>query len=589
MELYCGGFYRFSLLQGTRKDVLTNIKPVACHDEKYFIAVCKSDKAIAVVTSKYELYLKMIYSLNELRRNPGIPFRRIPIGDEELVLDVKCGADFVVILTKSGQCWFVGLNNGFLPDQNYGLPFFEPQLIKTLQNVRIKSIHTGLTTCFFLSKDGDLYGCGRNALYQLNKERDRQYCLDRPTLIGSKIKKIFKSYNGNVIAINTDDEIIPYGKMQSFELTPQLFKQFKVNNIKQIVSNYNTIAILQYDLDMYISILKYRKNKIADLNFFLVPISQKIQIQQIELETNNFYILKENGQFLQMKPKEINQLSVNKHITPKFNIKFKVHHFNLERNFAYFLKSHSPMEMDFLDFFESEILADMEIKGIKCHSKILNFRTNQKAEIIKENLESNYKKSEILMFLKMVYTGILYDRNKYQTICEKLSINTVPKPIEHDIERLYTGYKKDFAISVGNEKKIQVHKWFLAVRSNLFRIMFSEIDQNMTEMEDTTGKTFRELELLIQFLYTGKIKFLENDNIEQIIDNLSDAIYFYQLNENIGLSTILFNQRQKHKLLYTNKLDNVPNTSSGSSKKSAKRKRRKNKKKKKKKKKKNAN
>ncbi|KAJ3439115.1 hypothetical protein M0812_15136 [Anaeramoeba flamelloides] len=586
MEVHVGALSRNSPLQGTPKDCTTSVQPIFCWSNEHFISVGQTQTKLALVSPNNKLFTKQIEDVQNFYKRQQLKYKEVTVGFEELVLEVKCGEDFFVILTKKHQCWFVGKNKGFLEDQNYDAYFSTPKLINSLKDV--KSVHTGFSHCHFLMENGDLYFCGQNYHFQFDPDKTQQTLIKKPTFMASKIKKVFKSFYGPVITINTDDEIIPYGKIQFFQLTPQLFEQFQADNVKQIVTNSRFIFVLQHDLDMYISVLSKKNQKVNGINFFLVPFSQNHQIKQIESHIHSIHILLYNGTFYTLPSHLIKSTDQFKQ---KYKINFLVHHFHSVNRNIYFYKSHTPLEMDFLDFFESEVLADMDIHGIKCHSNILKLRTNLEPEKIKEILEKKTEKGHILSFLKTLYTGIVYDMNNYYYICKELSLNPTPVPIKTDIQRIYTECEdeKDFTIILGDEHKIKVHKWFLAVRSNLFRFMFSEVEQDMTEMNESTGKTFREMQIIIHFLYTGEITFLESDNVLQIYDNLLDVVNFYQLNENIGFTHKLFNQRQKYKLSHDSKVTYSQNQGSGSSKKSSRRRNRKKKRKKKNQKKKNNN
>ncbi|KAJ3439309.1 erad-associated e3 ubiquitin-protein ligase component-related [Anaeramoeba flamelloides] len=78
--------------------------------------------------------------------------------------------------------------------------------------------------------------------------------------------------------------------------------------------------------------------------------------------------------------------------------------------------------------------------------------------------------------------------------------------------------------------KIPVHQLILQARSNIFRGMFLNINDHKGQVGDYTGKSYKTLQILIKFLYYDSI-FNEEMN-GKIVEELQDAVDYYQLNEN---------------------------------------------------------
>ncbi|KAJ3435292.1 btk-binding protein-related [Anaeramoeba flamelloides] len=84
-------------------------------------------------------------------------------------------------------------------------------------------------------------------------------------------------------------------------------------------------------------------------------------------------------------------------------------------------------------------------------------------------------------------------------------------------------------------KKIYVHKFILLIRSGLFRGLF-EFAGAIDHIKDYSRKSIESLEILIKYFYTDKIELSIKNNPILIIEELNDAIDYYQLNENSNLT-----------------------------------------------------
>ncbi|KAJ6234363.1 btb poz domain containing 7 [Anaeramoeba flamelloides] len=125
---------------------------------------------------------------------------------------------------------------------------------------------------------------------------------------------------------------------------------------------------------------------------------------------------------------------------------------------------------------------------------------------------------------------------------------SVDKTLEKDIAQLYKDdNSKDFKILVktenknndkvedkeGNYKEIPVHKFILLARSGLFRELFVYVNEkdNINKVQDYTHKTIESLETLIKYFYTDSIKLKADQDPRLIVDELYDAVEYYQLND----------------------------------------------------------
>ncbi|KAJ6242009.1 retinitis pigmentosa gtpase regulator a-related [Anaeramoeba flamelloides] len=90
--------------------------------------------------------------------------------------------------------------------------------------------------------------------------------------------------------------------------------------------------------------------------------------------------------------------------------------------------------------------------------------------------------------------------------------------------------------------KMTVHKFILCARSELFRHFFSYYDSQSNEIKDFTENSYPFFEILIKFFYTNKIEandLLGYENPQSILEELFDALDYYQLHENSRLRSCL--------------------------------------------------
>ncbi|KAJ3451761.1 regulator of chromosome condensation [Anaeramoeba flamelloides] len=246
--------------------------------------------------------------------------------------------------------------------------------------------------------------------------------------------------------------------------------------------------------------------------------------------------------------------------------------------------------------------------SIPIHKILLELRTNLKIEELQKIIsKNNYSKKEIDLFLKWVYFDKLSKTNEIKDIFNSCNINYPPvkNSLDNDLLKLFKDEdSKDFHIIVDtdinpkerygdedddliilnkkqlkrnrrkNRKKkrkqkakrkkrqqnnnynnnrfqnVKVHKFILFTRSGLYRFMFNNLnkeEKSINQIQDYTGKSKQSLQILIKYLYTNKIELI-NQNINQktVINELEDAIDYYQLNKNSNLNeqlnTLLFKE-----------------------------------------------
>ncbi|KAJ6250154.1 pep-cterm sorting domain-containing protein [Anaeramoeba flamelloides] len=184
---------------------------------------------------------------------------------------------------------------------------------------------------------------------------------------------------------------------------------------------------------------------------------------------------------------------------------------------------------------------------------MIQTRTQKDANEIKLRLEQNCTKEEIKIFLNWVYGDQDFGNKKLVQIMKLIEMKVIPSnfTLMEDISNLWKDEdSKDFFIIIdedededenknGNDDekelgmtKIPVHKLILQARSQLFQTMFLEINENIKQVKDYSGKSPDSLEILFKYFYTNTIKLTADDDPQLILEELEDAKEYYQFNKN---------------------------------------------------------
>ncbi|KAJ3425734.1 btk-binding protein-related [Anaeramoeba flamelloides] len=234
---------------------------------------------------------------------------------------------------------------------------------------------------------------------------------------------------------------------------------------------------------------------------------------------------------------------------------------------------------DFPKFFKNTKYSDSTInlnnKNIKIHKLFIESRIGCKLDSLVNVLKKKFP-NEITSFLKWIYfeDSLMNNFDLIKDIFTSLNLifppnenensNDLSQNLKNYLLKLYNDQdSKDFFIKImknnndhdgndddqkmavnSNEKekekkeqkfdKIYVHKFILLARSGLFRSLYEFIEnEKINEIKDYSKKSKKSLEILIKYLYTDKVELLDKHcNIELIIEELNDAIEYYQLNTN---------------------------------------------------------
>ncbi|KAJ3426424.1 btk-binding protein-related [Anaeramoeba flamelloides] len=245
-----------------------------------------------------------------------------------------------------------------------------------------------------------------------------------------------------------------------------------------------------------------------------------------------------------------------------------------------YLDFKNTLSKDLRLLFESQKFCDCEIgtlgNQIPVHKAIVEFRTKLTIDQIQNKLfgEKSINKEQTLNYLKWIYYDEISDLEKLEQIFNLLELTfppSVDNTLEKDIAQLYKDDdSKDFKILVkieddnpdkdiddeeeedkeGKYEEIPVHKFILLARSGLFRAMFDYVNEkdNTNKVQDYTNKSIKSLKILIKYFYTNSIEMTADQNPELIVDELSDAVEYYQLNDQCNFESQLLKIKKQFEL-----------------------------------------
>ncbi|KAJ3426015.1 speckle-type poz protein [Anaeramoeba flamelloides] len=232
-----------------------------------------------------------------------------------------------------------------------------------------------------------------------------------------------------------------------------------------------------------------------------------------------------------------------------------------------YLDFKNTLSEDLRILYESQKFCDCEIgtmgNQIPVHKNLIEFRSKLTIDQIQNKLfvEKSINKEQTLSFLKWIYYDEISDLEKLEQTFNLLELTyppSVDNTLEKDIAQLYQDDdSKDFKILVNiedeeednddeenkkvNYEEIPEHKFILLARSGLFRAMFDYVNEkeNTNKIQDYTNKSIESLKILIKYFYTNSIELTTDQDPKLIVGELSDAVEYYQLNDQCNFESEL--------------------------------------------------
>ncbi|KAJ3429129.1 kelch-like protein [Anaeramoeba flamelloides] len=184
----------------------------------------------------------------------------------------------------------------------------------------------------------------------------------------------------------------------------------------------------------------------------------------------------------------------------------------------------------------------MEISGIKVHSSMLKLRTDLLPQYFKSQLEkASLNQEDYQEFVQYIYGQdhkINNESVKKSFGVLGLHSGTLPDFGQQLINKFYqnNNNEKDFAILVPDPEEpeeveaVNIHKIILQARSGLFRNMFNNINDNISQVKEYSGKSIDTIEVIVKYLYTNTLEITADMDPQIILEELQDAQEYFQIN-----------------------------------------------------------
>ncbi|KAJ6236982.1 btk-binding protein-related [Anaeramoeba flamelloides] len=474
----------------------------------------------------------------------------------------------------------------------------------------VNSLAMGFGSVYYLCNGDQLYASGSNSHGSLGIGQNRGH-EPMPVYVQDKVTKIFAGIFafGFFFITSQPDLLYACGKTTFGQLgvgsmfdqyTPTAVKNFKGSEILTVGScRFHSVLITKKGQTYSCGREEYNGHIVQKYIFTLIPqLKEKKAVQLANGARQTLVLTDQNelygwGMLQRLYPTYESNNNKNKNCN-KFPTKIR-----LPGIFTNYLDSKDLIQIAcgslvcflYLDFkytpskdvgilYGSKKFCDCEIgtlgNKIPVHKALVECRTKLTIDQIQNKLfgEKSINKEQTLNFLKWIYFDEISDLEKLEQTFNLLELTfppSVDNTLEKDIVQLYKDDdSKDFKILVkidqdnqdndndneedeeeeGNYEEIPVHKFILLARSGLFRAMFDYVNEkeNTNKIQDYTNKSIESLKILIKYFYTNSIELTTNQDPKLIVDELSDAVEYYQLNDQCNLENQLNIIKKKYDL-----------------------------------------
>ncbi|KAJ6254528.1 btk-binding protein-related [Anaeramoeba flamelloides] len=465
----------------------------------------------------------------------------------------------------------------------------------------VNSVVMGSYSCYYLCNGDQLYASGSNSHGRLGigKEGDRE---PMPVYVQDKVTKIFAgSHAFNFFFItskadllyacgNNKDGKLGVGYTKEQRWIPTVVRKFKGSEILTISSGVCYTILINKKGQTYSCGYWIRNGHGVRINvFILLPKLKGKKAVQLATGFRRTLVLTdqnelygwgfENDKFPTDKIKSTllpTKISLPGFFTNYLGSKDMIRIASGSNLSFLYLDFKNTLPEDLRILYKSKKFCDCEIgtlgNQIPVHKSLIEFRTKLTIDQIQNKLfgEKPINKEQTLNFLKWIYYDEISDIEKLEQTFNLLELTyppSVDNTLEKDIAQLYKDDdSKDFKILVkiddedqeeenddeedlkeGNYEEIPVHKFILYARSGLFRAMFDYVNEkeNTNKVQDYTNKSIKSLKILIKYFYTNSIELTTNQDPKLIVDELSDAVEYYQLNDQCNLENELLKKLKK--------------------------------------------
>ncbi|KAJ6236971.1 hypothetical protein M0813_03378 [Anaeramoeba flamelloides] len=504
----------------------------------------------------------------------------------ETIKDIASGCRTYLILTESGKVWSLAESKEYievplLDEDQSTFEKIRPVTFFEEKKLFVNSIAMGFGSAYYICNGDQLYASvsnsqGRQGIGQ-NRVKEPM-----PVYVQDKVTKIFAGFFDYTYNFTTSNPDLLYGFGKNYygqlgvgsmldQYTPTVVQNFKGSEILTVSSGIgHSILITNKGQTFGCGQKETNGLGVRKTIFTLIPKLKEKKVVQLATGFSRTLVLTDQNELYGWgfkilfyptdKFKKKNLEIPTKIRLPSFYTNY------LDSKDQIQIASGSMVSFLYLDFkntlskdlrtlYESKKFCDCEIgtlgNQIPVHKNLIECRTKLTIDQIQNKLfgEKSINKEQTLSFLKWIYYDEISDIEKLEQTFNLLELTyppSVDNTLEKDIAQLYKDDdSKDFKILVKNDdeeddedeednyEEIPVHKFILLARSGLFRAMFDYVNEkdNTNKIQDYTNKSIESLKILIKYFYTNSIKLTANQDPELIVDELSDAVEYYQLND----------------------------------------------------------
>ncbi|KAJ6234972.1 hypothetical protein M0813_28950 [Anaeramoeba flamelloides] len=533
-------------------------------------------------------FVYLVNDQNELIHYTHSTTSRKIIVKDEVVKKTIFGYLTGLVLTESGTVYCMGTNDAYktlcLANKN-DIKEHVPYKVQWFvdRDIKIRDIGSGSITNYFISTDNVLYSNGYNSDGQMGTKEHKN--IPFPQKIMENVDRVFSSPHAHHAFVTTfDDKVMSFGRNgdglcglgnnQQSVFQPQVVPDISGSSIKKMICS--TCSVLLYRDGRLLTCGPALSNgqKQNSTTFKPVPgLEDKHMVSigggsslclAISAE-NELYVWKSSVIAVNVDCKLQGNERLVKIKTPQLikGVPYKI--CSCPSRFLIIpalFEENVTQNQEFLILLESGKFSDhtlMNNDKFKVHKGLVEIRTKKSVHEIEEILK-HYNEKEINFFLKWVYTSTIENYTTVKEICIKLGLVEFYKnSFFQDLAQLYKDEdSKNFKVLVQDEEyeddddneeennddeqvfeEIPVHDYILYSRSGLFREMFENIKNESNSVKDFSGKTIESMEIFIKYLYTNKIDLTADDDPQLVIEELSDAVDYYQLEKFSNLPFLL--------------------------------------------------
>ncbi|KAJ6254097.1 btk-binding protein-related [Anaeramoeba flamelloides] len=501
------------------------------------------------------------------RKKFGYKIKEIRFSTITNVVQVAAGYCHCIFLTAEGNVYGFGSGTyGDLGEKNSGSRsnFHQFQYFPK-NNLKIRKIAAGVFQSYFITTENKFYGCGSNEDHRLGSMSQKD-SFRKPTLMQEK--NISDVWSGNYAYTcyfreEESGKVIGMGKTvpkNPFTLTED--KSVKGKEIVHIEGGNSAFLFLvrtqEGEPQVYIckdkkDIVLWKELSGLKVNYFSMCCHNSV----LTTEDNKVLVSDSTGRNFEditYKLPEIEdsqRWQISAHAWD--SLIFPVEEFGLK-----------SIYQDFKNIYENQILVDCKLPNtkLKVHKFWLEWRfknsfanierafadLNSEAceELVKWCYGMNNKKlsADSLNFLisfKLNQKTTLSNELLQLYLDEENKLFSLLVRVHGDVDEQEEVEEEEF-------EEIPVHKFILLARSGLYRDLFQNVQENSNSVKDFSGKAIESLEILVKYLYTSQIELTADDDPQIIVEDLEDAIEYFQLNEKCNLKILLNKITKKYNL-----------------------------------------